>query len=65
MNAVREAWNLKPNEFHDDPLWGVIQSNFRCRSPENFGQGTTCLLILINTPRESVIAGDPLHVSNY
>ena len=60
MNAVREAWNLKPNEFHDDPLWGSYTIKLPAAEVQKvLDKEPHAYLILINTPRESVIAGEP------
>ena len=60
MNAVREAWNLKPNEFHDDPLWGCYTIQLPAAEVQAVvDKEPHAYLILINTPRESVIAGEP------
>ena len=60
MNAVRESWNLKSNEFHDEQLWNC----YSIKLPATEVQAVVDMephayLILINTPRESVIAGEP------
>ena len=60
MNAVREAWNLKPNEFHDEQLWSCYSIPLPATEvQEVVDKEPHAYLILINTPRESVIAGEP------
>jgi len=60
MNAVREAWDLGPDEFRQKPLWGCYSLQL---SPQIVQQEVEneahVYLILINTPEEVVIAGEP------
>ncbi|MEO1823945.1 MAG: hypothetical protein ABGX85_07925, partial [Candidatus Lambdaproteobacteria bacterium] len=60
MNAVREAWDLGPDEFRQKPLWGCYTLRL---SPQIVQQEVEneahVYLILINTPEEVVIAGEP------
>ncbi len=60
MNAVREAWELKPDAFQKETLWG----SYTVKLPAVEVQAAVdkephAYLILINTPREVVIAGEP------
>ena len=60
MNAVREAWKLGENEFLNEALWGC----YTLRIPPVEIQKLVdtephVYLILINTPEEVVIAGEP------
>ena len=60
MNAVREAWDLGPDEFRQKPLWGCYSLQL---SPQivqkEIENEAHVYLILINTPEEVVIAGEP------
>ena len=60
MNAVREAWDLGPDEYRQKPLWGCYSLQL---SPQIVQQEVEneahVYLILINTPEEVVIAGEP------
>ena len=60
MNAVREAWELGPDEFRNETLWGCY--TIRVSPVEVQKMVDTephAYLILINTPEEVVIAGEP------
>ena len=61
MDAVREAWELEPDEFRNKPLWGCY--NLRLSKQviqQAIEKEPHVYLILINTPEEVVIAGEPV-----
>ncbi len=60
MNTVREAWELGPDEFRQETLWQW----YTLRSTPEAAQAAIdreerAYLILINTPQEVVMAGEP------
>ena len=60
MNAVREAWKLDQNEFRNEPLWGCYTIRVAVKEVQELVDiEPHVYLILINTPEEVVIAGEP------
>ena len=60
MNAVREAWKLAPDEFRNETLWGCYNIRISAQEIEQeIKNEAHVYLILINTPEEIVIAGEP------
>ena len=61
MNAVREAWNLSENEFLHETLWGCYTLRVSASEVQELVDNEVHVyLILINTPEEVVIAGEPV-----
>ncbi|MDE0792551.1 MAG: PfaB family protein [SAR324 cluster bacterium] len=60
MNAVREAWKLGENEFRHETLWGCYTLRISAEEVQKLvDKEAHVYLILINTPEEVVIAGEP------
>ena len=60
MNAVREAWKLGENEFRNETLWGCYSIRMSAEEVKKLvDKEAYVYLILINTPEEVVIAGEP------
>ena len=60
MNAVREAWELDENEFRNETLWGCYSIRMSAEEVKKLvDKEAYVYLILINTPEEVVIAGEP------
>ncbi len=60
MNSVREAWNLGSDEFLTKPLWGCYSLQLSSQIvQQEVEKEEHVYLILINTPEEVVIAGEP------
>jgi len=60
MNAVREEWGLSNEEYTDKSLWGCysVRQSYEIVK-EIVEKEPHVYLILINTPEEVVIAGEP------
>ena len=60
MNAVREEWNLSDDEFRNESLWGCYTIRISAMEVQKLvDKEAHVYLILINTPEEVVIAGEP------
>ena len=61
MNAVREEWGLGPRGNNDEIIWGCYSVRIPVpQVKEIIEKEKYVYLILINTPDEAVIAGDPI-----
>ena len=60
MNSVREAWELRRDEYLNDRLWGCYSIRISSAKVKKIvDKEPRVYLILINTPEEVVIAGEP------
>ena len=60
MNSVREHWKLKDDEYQNEALWSWHTLRVEPEKVEKaLNQRDRVYLVLINTPKEVVIAGEP------
>ena len=60
MDTVRDAWKLKPDEFQQETLWQWYTLRATPEAAQAaIDQEERAYLILVNTPQEVVMAGEP------